>query len=96
MKTGRTHFYKNSSNLSFQDISKTFLSDLDKSSRYLEKKFHQNLTAQFSDSVNKLIRFSIPHILKTIRKTALQKNVIKPLVILNKYPNPHNDIWCSF
>ena len=55
MKTGRTHFSKNSADLSFQDISKRLLSDMLICLRYLEKKIHKDLDDQFSGTVQKLL-----------------------------------------
>ena len=55
MKTGWTHFSKNSVDLSFQDISKRLLSRMDICLRYPEKNSHKILTDQFSGTVQKLL-----------------------------------------
>ena len=65
MKTGRTHFSKNSADLSFQDISKRLLSDMLICLRYLEKKIHKDLDDQFSGNVFPLKKHLFVNIMKT-------------------------------
>jgi len=65
MKTGLTHFSKNSADLSFQDISKILLSDLLVCPRYLEKNFHENQFGQFSGTVNTNLNHLSVDVMKT-------------------------------
>jgi len=76
MKTGRTHFSKNSGDQSFQDISVRLLSDKQICPRYPEKNFHENLSSQFSGNVRQSKNHLFVDIMKTKRKPVM-KTVLK-------------------
>ena len=76
MKTGRTHFSKNSADQSFQDISIKLLSAMHRCPRYPEKNFHENLFSQFSGNVTQSKNHLFVDIMKTKRKPVM-KTVLK-------------------
>ena len=76
MKTGRTHFSKNSADQSFQDISIRLFSAMHRCPRYLEKNLHENLLSQFCCTAVQLKNHLFLDITKTKRKPVM-KTVLK-------------------